>query len=88
MTSILVRDRKEDRDTGRHREESQARTEAATEVVARVMLPQPTEGQETPELEEGGKDPPWSLWKKHHPANTLILDFWFPKLQENKFLLF
>lgn len=83
--SILARDRKGDRDTARHRE-TQERKPSETETVSGVTLPQPKESQETPELEgkEGSSSEPL---KRPHPANTLISDFWSPKLQENKFVV-
>ena len=56
MASVLIRDRQEDRDAGRHREEIQARTEATG-----VLPPPPQECQEVPGLEEGRKDPLQSL---------------------------
>ena len=37
-------------------------------------------------LKEGGRILPWSLWKEHGPADTLISDFWPPELGENKLL--
>lgn len=57
--SILVRDRKGDRDTARHRE-TQGRKPSETEAVSGVMLQQPKESQETPELEgkEGSSSEP------------------------------
>lgn len=35
-----------------------------------------------------GKILPQNLWRKHSPADMLILDFSLPQLGENKFLLF
>lgn len=48
----------------------------------------PRNNQELPEQKEGKQE--FLLWgpQETKPANTQILDFWVPKIQENKSLLF
>lgn len=55
-----------------------------TEANVGVMQPQDKRCLEHQELPEAGKDSPWSLRREHHPADTLILNFW---QGENKCIL-
>lgn len=73
MTSILVRDRKEDTDT-------EGRKPGGDGVEILVMQPQ---AKESPEPTEAGRvkkwNVTWNFWKEHDLANTLTSDFWPPE---------
>lgn len=76
MTGVLIR-----RGGETHRQ-MEKEAHVMTEAEIRVMQLQ------TKEFQEGARRILLkSLQRDHHPAGTLISDFWIPDLQENKFLL-
>lgn len=60
----------------------------STEAEIQVTWPSAREHLEPPGAGRGRKTLPWSLWEKHSPTESLILNFWPAELQENVFLLF
>lgn len=84
MTNILIREENTHKDTQGSmtcEDGSRDRSDGAESQT----MPWMTENHQ--KLEETSKGFPLSLQGIHKPANTSILDFWPPKLQENKFLL-
>lgn len=53
-----------------------------------VCCHKPRKARSHQELEGQGRISFYRLWRVHSPINTLISDFWPPKLLKNKCLLF